>query len=64
MPLTEVQSWVVTQVATSIIHNWPFLLLGVLSAAALKVYLGTDRLARCSAVAPATQWQVLWGLAS
>jgi uncharacterized membrane protein YraQ (UPF0718 family) len=43
--LTEVIPWVVSQVVTSIIHNWPFLGLGVLSAAALKVYLGTERLA-------------------
>jgi hypothetical protein len=43
--LTEVIPWVVTQVVTSIIHNWPFLALGVLGAAALKVYLGTERLA-------------------
>jgi uncharacterized membrane protein YraQ (UPF0718 family) len=45
VPLTEVIPWVVTQVATSIIHNWPFLALGILGAAALKVYVGTERIA-------------------
>jgi hypothetical protein len=34
VPLTEVTPWVVTQVATSIIHNWPFLALGIVGAAA------------------------------
>ena len=29
----------------SILHNWPFLTLGVVSAAALKVYVGTERIA-------------------
>ena len=45
MPLADVLPWVTTQVAESIIHNWPFLLVGMVSAAALKVYVGTDRLA-------------------
>jgi uncharacterized membrane protein YraQ (UPF0718 family) len=45
MPLFELPQYVVTQVATSIAHNWPFLLLGILTAAALKVYVGTDRIA-------------------
>jgi uncharacterized membrane protein YraQ (UPF0718 family) len=45
MPLTEVIPWVVTQVATTVAHTWPFLLLGILSAAALQVYVGTDRIA-------------------
>ena len=44
MPLSEVAPWVVSQVATSIIHNWLFLALGVMSAAALKVYVGTERI--------------------
>ncbi|HEX5149773.1 MAG TPA: permease [Candidatus Limnocylindrales bacterium] len=45
MPLTDVLPWVTTQVANSVLHNWPFLVLGVVSAAALKVYLGTERIA-------------------
>jgi uncharacterized protein len=32
-------------VVASIQHNWPFLLLGIVAAAALKVYVGTDRVA-------------------
>lgn len=44
MPLSNVIPWVTSQVATSLIHNWPFLALGILSAAALKVYVGTDRI--------------------
>ena len=34
-----------SSVATSFLHNWPFLTLGILTAAALKVYVGTDRVA-------------------
>lgn len=45
MPLSEVIPWVIGQVATSILHNWPFLTLGIVSAAALKVYVGTERVA-------------------
>jgi uncharacterized protein len=45
MPLTEVIPWVATQVATTIVHTWPFLALGVVSAAALQVYVGTERIA-------------------
>lgn len=44
MPLTSLPAYVVEQVVTSLAHNWPFLLIGVLTAAALKVYVGTDRL--------------------
>ena len=33
------------QVASSLAHNWPFLLLGIASAAALKVYVGVERVA-------------------
>lgn len=36
---------VVIQLATSFLHNWPFLLLGIVTAAALKVYVGADRVA-------------------
>ena len=45
MPLLEVLPWVVGQVVASLLHNWPFLTLGIVSAAALKVYLGTERIA-------------------
>lgn len=38
-------SHVGNSVATSFLHNWPFLLLGILAAAGLKVYVGTDRVA-------------------
>ena len=34
-----------SSVATSFLHNWPFLTLGILTAAALKIYVGTDRVA-------------------
>ena len=36
---------VITQVLTSISHNWPYLLLGIVSASAIKLYVGTDRIA-------------------
>jgi uncharacterized membrane protein YraQ (UPF0718 family) len=45
VPLPDVVPWVVSQVATSILHNWPFLALGIVGAAALKVYVGTERIA-------------------
>lgn len=45
MPLSDVIPWVIGQVATSILRNWPFLTLGIVSAAALKVYVGTERIA-------------------
>ncbi|HEX7498297.1 MAG TPA: permease [Candidatus Limnocylindrales bacterium] len=38
-------SHVTSSVATSFLHNWPFLFLGIVTAAALKVYVGTDRVA-------------------
>ncbi|MGZ8513811.1 MAG: permease, partial [Candidatus Limnocylindrales bacterium] len=44
MPPADVIPWVILQVTTSIIHIWPFLALGVMSAAALKVYVGTGRI--------------------
>ncbi len=44
MPLTSLPFYVVDQVVGSLLHNWPFLLFGILTAAALKVYVGTDRL--------------------
>jgi uncharacterized membrane protein YraQ (UPF0718 family) len=43
-PVTFV-THVITQVLTSISHNWPFLLLGIVSASAIKLYVGTDRIA-------------------
>lgn len=45
MPLDQLPGYVLEHTLTSILHNWPFLLLGILSAAALKVYVGTDRVA-------------------
>ncbi len=44
MPLTSLPGYVLEQVVASLAHNWPFLLLGILTAAALKVYVGTERL--------------------
>jgi hypothetical protein len=44
VPLSDVVPWVASQVATSILHNWLFLTLGIASAAALKVYVGTERI--------------------
>ncbi|HEY6058861.1 MAG TPA: permease, partial [Candidatus Limnocylindrales bacterium] len=43
--LTDLLFRVAGQVATSVAHNWPFLLAGIVSAAALKVYVGIDRVA-------------------
>jgi uncharacterized membrane protein YraQ (UPF0718 family) len=45
MPLIDLIASVVEDVATTVIHTWPYLVLGILSAAALKVYVGTDRIA-------------------
>jgi uncharacterized membrane protein YraQ (UPF0718 family) len=45
MPLSDVIPWVIGQLTTSILHNWPFLTIGIVSAAALKVYVGTERVA-------------------
>ncbi len=45
MPPQEIPSWVVAQVVATLAHNWPFLGLGILSAAALRVYVGVDRIA-------------------
>lgn len=36
---------VATDVLSTFVHNWPFLLLSIVAAAALTVYVGTDRLA-------------------
>ena len=36
---------VANQVLTSLAHNWPFLLVGIVSASAIKLYVGTDRIA-------------------
>jgi uncharacterized membrane protein YraQ (UPF0718 family) len=36
---------VLDQVLTSISHNWPFLLLGIVSASAIKLDVGTERIA-------------------
>lgn len=36
---------VASDVLSTFVHNWPFLLLSVVAAAALTVYVGTDRLA-------------------
>lgn len=46
MTLLDLITTVVAQTAASLAHNWPFLLAGILSAAALKVYVGTERIAR------------------
>jgi uncharacterized membrane protein YraQ (UPF0718 family) len=32
------------QVAASVAHNWPYLLVGIVGAAAIQVYVGTDRI--------------------
>lgn len=45
MPLEQLPGYVVEHTLTSIVHNWPFLLFGILTAAMLKVYVGTDRVA-------------------
>jgi uncharacterized membrane protein YraQ (UPF0718 family) len=36
---------VATKVAATFAHNWPYLLVGIAGAAAVQVYLGTDRVA-------------------
>jgi uncharacterized membrane protein YraQ (UPF0718 family) len=38
-------SQVLSQIATSLGHNWPYLLFGLVCASALKVYVGTERVA-------------------
>jgi hypothetical protein len=43
MSIFELPQYVANQVVTSIAHNWPYLLFGIVSVAALKVYVGTDR---------------------
>jgi hypothetical protein len=45
VPLIEVIPWVASKVIATAVTTWPFLVLGVLTAAALKVYVGTDRIA-------------------
>ncbi len=45
MTVIEFVGLVGGQVATTFIHNWPFLVTGILSAAALKVYVGVERVA-------------------
>lgn len=41
----ELITAVAEDVAITVAHTWPYVVLGVISAAALKVYVGTDRLA-------------------
>jgi uncharacterized membrane protein YraQ (UPF0718 family) len=36
---------VAAKVTTSLAHNWPYLLVGILGAAAVQTYVGTDRVA-------------------
>ena len=45
MTIVELIGLVGGQVASTLLHNWPFLAIGILSAAALKVYVGVDRIA-------------------
>ncbi len=45
MDLQTLTRTVATQVVVSLIHNWPYLLAGILSASVLKVYVGPERLA-------------------
>jgi len=45
MNLLDLLSTVVNQTLNTLVHNWPFLLVGLLSAAALKTYVGTERIA-------------------
>jgi uncharacterized membrane protein YraQ (UPF0718 family) len=41
----ELISFVTNQVVTTLLHNWPFLAVGIATAAVLRVYIGTERLA-------------------
>lgn len=43
--ITDVLGAVVSDVGTTVAHNWPYLLASVVVASALQVYVGTDRLA-------------------
>ncbi len=43
--LLELAGLVAGQVASTFIHNWPFLATGIVTAAALKVYVGVERVA-------------------
>ena len=45
MPHIDLFQSIAQNVALTIAGTWPYLLLGVVSAAALKVYVGTDRIA-------------------
>lgn len=45
MPLVDIIPWVASKVIATAVATWPFVFLGVLTAAALKVYVGTDRIA-------------------
>jgi hypothetical protein len=45
VPLTELIPWVADRVIATAGATWPFVLLGVVTAAALKVYVGTERIA-------------------
>lgn len=45
MTVVELVGLVGGQVASTLIHNWPFLFTGVVTAAALKVYVGVERIA-------------------
>ena len=45
MVAIEFISTVAEDVAITVVHTWPYVVLGIISAAALKVYVGTDRLA-------------------
>ena len=41
----ELITAVAEDVVVTVVHTWPYVVLGIISAAALKVYVGTDRLA-------------------
>ncbi len=43
MPLAELPWYVIDRTWATIVHNWPYLLFGILAAAALKVYVGPAR---------------------
>jgi uncharacterized membrane protein YraQ (UPF0718 family) len=43
--LLSLLAGVATQVAVTLAHNWPFLLIGIVGAAAIQVYVGPDTVA-------------------
>jgi uncharacterized protein len=44
-PIVSLVADVAAKVVATLAHNWPYLVIGIVGAAALQVYVGTDRIA-------------------